>query len=84
MSRVLFLIVGVAAGVAAATWLDNAAPVPPLVAFACEGLGFPGAVTMEGELVCLRPGAIISEADSINTIITVLQLGLDRNKELLQ
>jgi hypothetical protein len=79
MSKSVFLIVGVAAGLSLSTWLDNATPVPPLFAFACEGLGMPGAVTMDGELVCLRPGAIIGQAESIDTIIVALQEGLDRN-----
>jgi hypothetical protein len=80
MSRGVFLIAGVAAGVALSTWLDNATPVPPLLAFACEGLGMPGAVTMDGELVCLRPGAILGQADSVGTIVAALQEGIARNQ----
>jgi hypothetical protein len=80
VGKTIFLIVGIGVGVAMSTWLDNAYPVPPLFAFACEGLGMPGAVTMDGELVCLRPGAIIGAAESMDTIIAALQEGMDRNQ----
>jgi xanthosine utilization system XapX-like protein len=77
--KTLLFIAGLVVGITASVYLDNRNPIPPLFAFACGGLGMPAAMTMDDELVCLRPDAIVGQAESMNTIIVALQEGLDRN-----
>lgn len=73
MSRVIFFWLGIACGVWLSVSLDNRNPSGFLFAFACDALGMPAARTLDGELVCLHPGAIIGEAQSMETILSALK-----------